>query len=194
MEETQEEKAATEQEEAPETPPEETQEAEQEEQPATDETAEEEPGAEEAAEEQQADEPDAVEADPAAEDEDDEEAAPPPTPHTRPEPTGPKKRKKVDLASPLEKLHQRACALSGGSLRDRVQRQSAGGRATDGESGQQYSSGLILGVAIIVISLVAGIALVRLHGKVNTLENRVQALEQALSETSTYAMERGPSE
>ena len=133
-------------------------------------------------------EPDELEATPAPGEEEEEEqevVRPQGTVHARPEPGEPKKRKKVDLESPEEKLKQRAYALSTGSVRDHeISRGSAGGEVST-ESEDTYSTGFILGVALIVVSLIGGVMLVRLNGKVNQLENRLESIEQALAQSGS---------
>ena len=134
-------------------------------------------------------EPDQVEATPAEDEEDaDEEVVQSAeTVHTRPEPGEPKKRKKVDLESPAEKLRQRAYSLSTGSVRDHEVTRGSGGEVSS-ESEDTYSTGFILGVALIVLALVAGVVLVRLNSKVNELENRLERIEQALANSGSPAV------
>lgn len=133
-------------------------------------------------------EPDQVEATPAEDEDADEEVVQSAeTVHTRPEPGEPKKRKKVDLESPAEKLRQRAYSLSTGSVRDHEVTRGSGGEVSS-ESEDTYSTGFILGVALIVLALVAGVVLVRLNSKVNELENRLERIEQALANSGSPAV------
>jgi len=164
--------------------------------PAEEPEASEEPAENTANEPQASSEPEQVEAEPAEDDEEAEEevAQPEGTVHARPEPGQPKKRKKVDLESPAEKLKQRAYALSTGSVRDNEINRGASGGEVSADSEETYSTGFILGVALIVISLVAGVILVRLNGKINQLENRLERIEQALADSDSSAVALRPGE
>ena len=51
--------------------------------------------------------------------------------------------------------------------------------------GREYSTGFILGVVIVVISLVAGIALARLHNRVKALERRIDGVENVVATSSS---------
>jgi len=49
---------------------------------------------------------------------------------------------------------------------------------------KEYSTGFILGIAIIIVSLITGIVLARLHRRVKTLERRLEGVEELVA-TST---------
>jgi len=50
---------------------------------------------------------------------------------------------------------------------------------------REYSTGFILGIAIIVVSLITGIVLVRLHHRVKTLERRLDGVENLVATPSS---------
>jgi len=103
-----------------------------------------------------------------------------------PEPAPDKKRKKVVLPS----AHTAATRIPLASQRTAPASGQAQGaelatiRATPLE--RQYSTGFILGIAIVAVSLIAGIFIARLHKKTNRLESRLDRLERVISDSPFF--------
>ncbi len=99
--------------------------------------------------------------------------------------------KKVSLQAPESRETGYAFATHRPAPASRKAERAELASVTGGKPGREVSAGFVLGVAIIVITLVGGIMVARLGGKVKSLEARLGQLEAAEIEVAT-AEHRAP--